>query len=93
MKTTVYRGLTILICCLGLFSLDRETHRIQDLFSPGNILALFLYFIPTYLFCYLTYKVCIKWRWKDPFVWSLILGIPGGFGIVVVLLMLKMGRL
>lgn len=83
----------ILICCLFLFSLDKDTHSIADLFKPGNFFALLLYFFPSYLISYFFYYLFRKSNNKNATLWSLVLGIPSGVFIVVVLLSFWMGRM
>jgi hypothetical protein len=83
----------ILLFCFGLFWLDHETQSIADLFKPGNLVALMLYFFPTWLICSLLYTLFQKWNSKNSFAWSLVLGIPAGFALMVLVLSWWMGRL
>lgn len=83
----------ILICCLFLFSLDKDTYSIADLLKPGNLFALLLYLFPTYLISYFFYYFFRKRNNKNATLWSLVLGIPSGVFIVIVLLSFWMWRL
>jgi len=83
----------ILLFCLALFSLDHETQSVGDLFTPGNLVALMLYFFPTWLICSLLYTLFLKLNNKNSFAWSLVLGIPAGFLLMVLILSWWMGRL
>lgn len=38
----------VLVLTVGLGYLDKETRTIRDLFQVGNLLALFLYFLPAF---------------------------------------------
>lgn len=86
-------ALTILLACFGLFSIDKDTHSLYDLFKPGNLVALTLYFVPTYLVCYALYSMFGRRGRKNRTSLALILGIPVGFMLVIVILSYMMGRL
>jgi len=47
----LYTSLVFLVAlaCLGLGYLDHETKALSDLFTPGNLFALLLYFVPAFL--------------------------------------------
>lgn len=82
-------SLIVLLSCLGLFYLDRETKTFSDLLTPGNLVALLIYFLPTYSICVILYHY---FKRKLPegksIIWSAIIGIPIGFLIVIGLLIL-----
>jgi hypothetical protein len=86
-------ALVVVLFCFGLFWLDRETHNFTDLFKPGNLFALVLYFIPTFALCALLYRFFEKRNNKNAFTLGLLIGIPTGFALVIVVLSVLMGRL
>jgi hypothetical protein len=49
-------ALSVLALCLGLFGLDSEIKSITDLFKPGNLFALAIYFLPTFIACYFLFR-------------------------------------
>lgn len=85
--------LIILVCTLALFSLDRETKHITDLFALPNLFAVMLYVVPTYLICFVIYIFFKSRNNKNDFALSLILGIPAGFIMVILILSISMGRI
>ena len=77
-------ALCTILACFGLFWLDWETKSILDLFKPGNLAALVVYFVPTFLTSTLLYSYL--WRKKSPklrIILSLLIGIPLGFILVI----------
>ncbi len=77
----------VLLCCVVLFGLDRETHSFYDLLTPGNLVALFIYFSPTFLLCLVCYEYIFVSRGiPKRLVLSLVTGIPLGFILVIFLL-------
>ncbi|MCX6350733.1 MAG: hypothetical protein NTX03_02605 [Bacteroidetes bacterium] len=76
-------ALIVLFACWGLFYLDHETKSINDLFKVGNLVALVLYFLPTFIICVLLHNWAAKKQWKNRISFSLLLGIPVGFIIVI----------
>lgn len=86
-------ALIIVLLCFCLFSVDKDTHSISDLFKPGNLVALLIYFVPTWLLCYALYKMFERRNNKNSFALALGIGIPGGFAIVIIVLSFAMGRL
>jgi hypothetical protein len=87
-------ALVVLSCCLILFSIDKETHSFNDLLKASNLMALVVYFIPTYLISCIFYTLFIKKKNKlDSLVLSLLIGIPSGFTLVIIGLLFYMGRL
>jgi hypothetical protein len=83
----------ILLACFGLFSIDKGTHSFYDFLKPGNLVALTLYFLPTYLVCYALYSIFHKRGHKNKNTLALSIGIPLGFTLVIVVLSFMMGRL
>ncbi len=82
----------ILICGLFLFSLDHETNSFSDLFKPQNLFSLALYSIPTLLICSLI-KIWLDAKAREKtLLKSLLIGIPGGFTLMILTLGLLMGR-
>ena len=79
--------ISVLISCFLLFSLDKDTHSLADLFKPGNLFALILYFIPTYAVCLLLNALFEHRHLNRSMLWSLILGIPLGFTLVIATLL------
>ena len=78
----------VLLACLGLFSLDRETHHFSDLLKPGNLAALILYFTPALVISLLLYSRFSKtYNKRKSLILSLVTGIPISFAFVIYLLM------
>ena len=89
-----YISITLFVfcACMVLFLVDRESNGIIDLFTTQNIVALFLYAIPTTLFCFFLFRLCLRKFRKNPsYLITLVLGIPFGFTVMLFLLDL-MGR-
>lgn len=86
-------ALIILLFCFGLFYLDKDTKNFFYLFKPGNLIALIIYFIPTYLLCFSLYKILERRNNKNSFILALSIGVPVGFILVIVTLSFFMGRL
>ena len=76
-------GVTLLSIFL-LFSIDKDTHSVSDLFKPGNIAALIVYYLPTFLICFGLFRLFI-YKQKGPrsLTLSLTIGIPLSFVIVI----------
>src|SRR5688572_12748852 len=53
-------ALLVVLACLGLGYIDHETTSVMDLFKPGNMLALFLYFFPAYVLSLLFLRLFSK---------------------------------
>jgi RsiW-degrading membrane proteinase PrsW (M82 family) len=91
METTIslnryYATISIctLLACWGLFYLDHETKAIADLFTIGNLVALAIYFLPTFSICMLIFeKLFHKQTPSNRLVLSLLIGIPVGFTVVI----------
>jgi len=82
-------ALTVMFSCFALFSLDRETHSIRDLFTPGNLAALVVYFLPAFLSSSLMFNLHYKKRDRNTsLLLSLIIGIPLSFTFVIFILLL-----
>lgn len=80
-----------LVSIFLLFSLDKDTHAFSDLFKPGNLAALVVYYLPTFLICLSLFRYFIhKQKGSRSTLLSLTIGIPLSFAIVIsALLMLK----
>lgn len=83
--------IVVIIFCLLLGFIDRETKSIADLFNLGNILALLLYALPTYIICILFQQLLFKRNSKHFFLLAHVMGIPLGFAIVMLILAARMG--
>ncbi len=79
----------VLLACWGLFYLDHETHSVRDLFKPGNIVALLIYFIPAYLICMKMHHFFIK-KYDEirSISLSLLAGLPLGFTVIILFMIL-----
>jgi hypothetical protein len=80
-------ALTVLLSCWCLFYLDHKTTSISVLFTPGNIAALLVYFVPTFSIC----TILFNWfqgisNIKRPLLFALSVGIPVGFILIIFLL-------
>jgi hypothetical protein len=83
--------LVVMLAIIGLFSLDRETHSIMDLFEPGNMIAFVIYFVPAFLISFfLFWLFSKKYERKKSLVLSLVVGIPLSFTLVIAVLILLM---
>lgn len=86
-------GTIVLIACILLFSLDKEMHRPSDYFDPGNLIALVIYFAPTFLLSSLLFgRFTKKYDHKESLFLSLFIGIIIGFALVICSLMVLMAR-
>jgi hypothetical protein len=86
-KSIVQIAFIVLFSCFFLFYIDFETKSVTDLFKLGNLFALILYFIPTFIICLLLYQlILMKTKTKKSLFWALIMGIPISFTIVVFIL-------
>lgn len=81
----------VLAACWLLFSLDKETHSFADLLTPGNLVALAIYFLPTYMLCCAMLDVFIRRHVAASMAKTLFIGIPSGFSIVICFFYWKMG--
>ncbi len=86
-------ALFIILSCFALFSLDKGTHAFSDLFKPGNLVALIVYFIPTFLISGFLYEFLSRKRSTSrSILLSLIIGIPLSFTLIIIALInLKKG--
>src|SRR5690242_13301261 len=90
----LFSSVTVLFCCLFLFWLDHETKSVADLIQIGNLVALVIYFIPTFLLCSFLYFLLHKiMSWDNSFTLAHFIGIPAGFTLIILLLSWSMGRL
>lgn len=76
-------GVTLLSILL-LFSIDKDTHSFSDLLKRGNIAALVVYFLPTFLICLALFRYFIyKQKGSRSLTLSLSIGIPLSFVLVI----------
>ena len=84
-------GLIVMFFCLFLGWIDHETHSIMDLFKPGNIFALILYFTPTFLLSLLLFHLFVKkYAAGKSLTLALLSGIPAGIAVVMCVLLYLM---
>lgn len=77
----------IILSCFALFSLDKDTHAFSDLLKLGNLVALIVYFVPTFLICgFLIELFSIKLSTSKSLVLSLTIGIPLSFTLIIITL-------
>lgn len=88
----VLTPIVVILFCLGLFYIDKDTQNLSDLFKPANLFAFTIYFIPTYIICILLQGIFKNQPNQKRFFLALSIGIPLGFILVMVLLALNMGR-
>src|SRR5688572_17292840 len=86
------RIVAVLAFYVLVISMDHETTSLLQLFQVGNLIALAIYAIPTWLLTVGLDRLFSRLGWRNSLVWSLVLGLPAGFMIVMVLLAMKMGR-
>lgn len=82
-KPYLKMALAVLLSCWAVFWLDHETRQISDLFSPGNLAALVIYFVPTYLLSLLLFSYFSNSSSRNSVLLSLLLGIPTGIALVI----------
>lgn len=83
-KPTFLLAVFVLLSCGGLFWLDHETRSIGDLFKIGNLVALLVYFVPTFLVTFLFYLVLSKKnKNRKSLTLSLVIGIPLSFALII----------
>ena len=89
-KSTFLLALFVLLSCWGLFWLDHETKSISDLFKPGNLVALLIYYVPTFLITYLIYLFFHKkWDNKKSLIGAILIGIPASFALIMLAFYLR----
>ncbi|HKC37679.1 MAG TPA: hypothetical protein VKB95_16495 [Chitinophagaceae bacterium] len=88
-----FSSLIVLFCCFFLFWFDHETGTFADLVTPGNLVALVIYFTLTFLLCGFLFYLFSKITSKRSFALAHLIGIPAGFILVILLLSWSMGRL
>ncbi len=89
-KSTFLLALFVLLSCWGLFWLDYETKSISDLFKPGNLVALLIYFVPTFLITYLIYLFFHKkMDNKKSLIGAILIGIPASFTLIMLAFYLR----
>tara|TARA_R110000850_G_scaffold254614_1_gene380192 strand:- start:78149 stop:78454 length:306 start_codon:yes stop_codon:yes gene_type:complete len=80
-------ALSVLLACFALFYIDEDTHALTDVFAPGNLLALIIYFTPACALCFVLFKFISKeFKTLESIFLSLVIGIPLGFTMVLFLL-------
>ena len=74
----------VLLACVTLFSLDKDTHSFGDLLKPGNLVALFFYFTPTLIISLFFFRLFSnKYARAKSTILSLATGIPLSFTLVI----------
>jgi len=91
-KSIILAYLTIalisLLACIALFSLDKETHSFSDLMRTQNLVALLIYFSPTFIFSVLFFKLySMKKKRTISIALSVVTGIPLSFLLVICFLL------
>jgi len=82
----------VLIATWGIFYLDHETKSVSQLFDTGNLVALVIYFLPTFFISFFLYNIFSRKKTKrKSLILSLLTGIPLGF-ILVMIILLKVWR-
>jgi hypothetical protein len=90
----LFSSIVVLLCCLFLFWIDHETKSVANLVQPGSLVALVIYFIPTFLLCSFLYFLLHKiMSWDKSFTLAHFIGIPAGLTFVILLLSWSMGQL
>ncbi len=80
-------ALSVLLACFALFYIDEDTHALTDVFIPGNLFGLIIYFTPACGISFLLFKYISKEidTLQSIFL-SLVIGIPLGLTMVILLL-------
>src|SRR6266496_5615097 len=89
----IFSSVIVLFCCLFLFWLNHETKFVADLVQPGNLVALVIYFIPTFLLCSFLFFLFSKISNKRSFALAHLIGIPAGLTLVILILSWNIGQL
>lgn len=77
----------IILSCFVLFSLDKDMHTFSDLLKPGNLVALIVYFIPTFFICgFLSELFSRQLSTSKSLLLSLTIGIPLSFTLIIITL-------
>jgi hypothetical protein len=85
----IYMLAFIILSTFALFTLDKDTHGIADLFTPSNLAALVLYVVPTFIICSLfLFLIKNRKRPSGSLLLSLALGIPVGYALVIIVMIL-----
>ena len=81
-------SIVVLVLLFGIFSLDKDIHSFKDLFKPGNLFGLIVYyFIPTLLICVFLFKCFLRRNsTSDSLLLSLATGIPISLTLVISIL-------
>jgi hypothetical protein len=88
-KPTIFKqhitiALIVLVACFALFYLDKDTHSISDLFKVGNLIALIIYFTPTFVISIFLFNLFLKkTTGSKSMLLSLLTGIPLSFFLVI----------
>jgi len=83
-------GVIVLLSCIILFSIDKDTHSFSDLLKPGNLVALVIYFTPTALLSFFLFELLAKkYDTGKSLTLSLVAGIPLGFTLIICAFLLR----
>ena len=83
-KSAMVIAFLVLLTCWSLFYLDHETRTFADLLKPGNLVALAVYFFPTFfisLFLHLKFRN--KKSQKTSLFLAFAIGIPVSFALII----------
>ena len=75
---------SILLSCFLLFYIDSDTERVSDLFEFGNLVALAIYFLPTFMISMMLFAFLAKrYGARKGLIRSLFIGIPLSFTLII----------
>jgi hypothetical protein len=85
----LYIALVVFLSCLAIIAVDKDTHSWSDFFYPANILALLIYFTPTFILSCMLYRLFAKKNVSaKSFLFSLLIGVPVGFTLIILFFVL-----
>ncbi|WP_133162633.1 hypothetical protein [Flavipsychrobacter stenotrophus] len=75
---------SILLSCFLLFYIDSDTEQVFDLFEFGNLLALAIYFLPTFMISMVLFAFLAKrYGVRNGLIRFLVIGIPLSFTLII----------
>jgi uncharacterized membrane protein len=82
---------SVALVTLLLFMIDKDSTSLFDLLKPGNLMAFFLYCIPTIIVSILVYKLFLKkFPKRKSIVFSLLTAVPICLTLIMSLFYLKL---
>lgn len=85
----LFIALCVFLACVALVAIDKDTKSWSDVFDPSNIVALFIYFTPTYILTCLLYPLFASKNTATKSIsLSLIIGVPAGFTLIILFFVL-----